>query len=54
MAKRGSEELFNKRADYEVQATNGTEHDYPQIAQGLSQKAKEELQRKEALWRAQY
>ena len=44
------EELVNKRFEYEVQATNGTEHDYPQIAQGLSQAEKEKLQRHYDHW----
>lgn len=36
------DDVINKYGTYEVQRTNGTENDYPQIAQGL---AKEEAQR---------
>ena len=49
MCKHG-EELVNKRCEYEVQATNGTEHDYPQIAQGLSKAEEETLKRHYARW----
>ena len=40
---RREEEPVNKRCEYEVQSTNGMEHDFPQIAQGLSEAEKEKL-----------
>ena len=39
-----------KQGEYEVQATNGTEHDFPQIAQGLSTAEKNALIRKKQSW----
>lgn len=47
---RRDEELVNKRYEYEVQATNGTEHDFPQIAQGLSEAEEERLKRHYDQW----
>ena len=47
---RRDEELVNKRCEYEVQATNGTEHDFPQIAQGLSEAEREKLKRRYDRW----
>lgn len=47
---RRDEELVNKRCEYEVQATNGMEHDYPQIAQGLSKAEEEKLKQHYAQW----
>ena len=34
------DDVINKYGTYEVQATNGMENDYPQIAQGISEEAK--------------
>ena len=48
--RRPDEELVNKRFEYEVQATNGMEHDYPQIAQGLSETEAEQLLRHYDHW----
>lgn len=47
----GPDDVINKHGEYEVQANNGTENDYPQIAQGLAEETKQELRLKEALWR---
>lgn len=49
----GQDDVINKYGTYEVQATNGTEQDFPQIAQGLAKEEKERLQKKEARWRKQ-
>jgi len=49
----GRDDVINKYGTYEVQATNGTENDYPQIAQGLSCEVRKRLQEKEARWRAE-
>ncbi len=48
----GGDDVSAKYGEYEVQATNGTENIYPQIAQGLPEAEKKELQKKEARWRA--
>lgn len=41
----GDDDVINKYGTYEVQRTNGTEHLYPQIAQGISpQEAEEQLE----------
>ena len=50
MEKKQKEFPFNKRAEYEVQATNGMEHDFPQIAQGLSRAEAERLKREYEHW----
>lgn len=50
MAKKQREFPVNKRAEYEVQVTNGTEHDFPQIAQGLSKTEAERLKREYDRW----
>ncbi len=47
----GDDDVINKYGTYEVQATNGTEHNYPQIAQGLSPGEKEKLLRAAERWR---
>lgn len=40
----GDDDVINKYGTYEVQRTNGMEHRYPMIAQGLSrQEAREQL-----------
>lgn len=40
----GDDDVINKYGTYEVQRTNGTEHRYPMIAQGISpQEAREQL-----------
>lgn len=41
--KKEDEIPVNRRCEYEVQATNGTEHDFPQIAQGMSRQEKARL-----------
>lgn len=48
----GPDDVINKHGEYEVQATNGTEHDFPQIAQGMSREEVKVLKEKEARWRA--
>lgn len=45
------DDVINKYGTYEVQATNGTESRYPQIAQGLSQREIRQLQRAAEEWR---
>ena len=35
----GDDDVINKYGTYEVQRTNGVEHPYPMIAQGLPHKA---------------
>ena len=42
--------MERKQGEYNVQATNGTENDFPQIAQGLSREQAEALRRKKARW----
>lgn len=49
----GKDDVINKYGTYEVQATNGTENDYPQIAQGMAKQQREILKKKEARWRKQ-
>ena len=44
------QQSVNKRCEYEVQATNGTEHDFPQIAQGMARAEKAKLESKRARW----
>ncbi len=34
------DDVINKYGTFEVQATNGTENDFPQIAQGIPKEAK--------------
>lgn len=46
-------DMSEKHCEYEVQATCGTENDYPQIAQGMAKQQKELLKKKEAEWRKQ-
>lgn len=41
----GKSDVINKYGTYEVQATCGTENEYPQIAQGLSHEEAERLRR---------
>lgn len=41
----GDDDVINKYGTYEVQRTNGMEHRYPMIAQGLScREAEEQLE----------
>ena len=49
----GEDDVINKYGEYEVQATNGTEHAYPQIAQYLSREEARLMQAHEARWRAE-
>ena len=44
------DDVINKYGTYEVQATNGTENDYPQIAQGLAKETERELTEKKKAW----
>ena len=44
------DDVINKYGTYEVQRTNGTENDYPQIAQGLSKEKKQELKQQYEAW----
>lgn len=46
----GQDDVINKYGTYEVQRTNGTESDFPQIAQGLSRKETEKLRRQAEKW----
>lgn len=48
----GGDDVSNKYGEYEVQATNDMENQYPQIAQGLPKAEKQALQEKEARWRS--
>jgi len=50
MEKKHGEDLVNKRAEYEVQATNGMENDFPQIAQGMSETQAQQLKRRYMHW----
>ena len=43
-------DMVNQYGTYEVQATNGTENDYPQIAQGLAKETERELTEKKKDW----
>ena len=43
-------DVINKYGTYEVQATNGTENDFPQISQGLSKTEAEALAEKKQKW----
>ena len=47
----GADDVINKYGTYEVQRTNGTESDFPQIAQGMSWQEKSRLIAAEELWR---
>ena len=47
------DDVINKYGTYEVQATCGTENDYPQIAQGMAKQQKKDLKKKEVKWRKQ-
>ena len=47
------EDMTDKRCEYEVQATNGTRNDYPQIAQGMAKQLKDALREKEEKQRKQ-
>ena len=49
----GKDDVINKYGTYEVQATNGTENDYPQIAQGMAKQQKDVLKKKAERWRNQ-
>ena len=49
----GKDDVINKYGTYEVQATCGTENDYPQIAQGMAKQMKKALKEKEEKWRKQ-
>ena len=44
------DDVINKYGTYEVQRTNGTENDYPQIAQGLARDVKKQLELEKAQW----
>ena len=46
----GEDDVINKYGTYEVQATNGMEHDFPQIAQGLPKETERELTEKKERW----
>ena len=48
----GDDDVINKYGTYEVQRTNGVEHPYPMIAQGLSQKEAAEQLAAAERWRA--
>ncbi len=47
----GVDDVINKYGTYEVQATNGTENRYPQIAQGLSRKEAKRMERAAEKWK---
>lgn len=44
------DDVINKYGTYEVQRTNGTENDFPQIAQGLSKEEAARLRREKEQW----
>ena len=44
------DDVINKYGTFEVQRTNGTENDFPQIAQGLSEEKKQQLKREYEAW----
>lgn len=46
----GPDDVINQFGTYEVQATNGTENDFPQIAQGLSRAEARILAEKKQKW----
>ena len=45
-----SDDVINKYGTYEVQRTNGTENDFPQIAQGLSKEETARLRQEKEQW----
>jgi len=49
----GKDDVINKYGTYEVQATCGTENDYPKIAQGMAKQQNEVLKKKAEKWRKQ-
>ncbi len=44
------DDVINKYGTYQVQATNGMEFDFPQIAQGLAKETKTALDEKKRKW----
>ena len=44
------DDVINKYGTYEVQRTNGTENEYPQIAQGLAQEEAARLAEEKRQW----
>jgi len=44
------DDVINKYGTLEVQRTNGTENDFPQIAQGLAEDKKQQLKREYEAW----
>ena len=44
------DDMINKYGTYEVQRTNGTANDYPQIAQGLSREERMRLKEEKERW----
>lgn len=47
----GDDDVINKYGTYQVQRTNGMEHPYPMIAQGLSRRDAETQLREAEQWR---
>jgi len=47
----GDDDVTNKYGTYEVQRTNGTENEYPLIAQGLSRARAEAMLAEAERWR---
>ena len=44
------DDVINKHGEYEVQANNGTENDFPQIAQGLARQTARQLKQEKDIW----
>ena len=43
-------DVINKYGTYEVQCTNGTENEFPQIAQGLAKAERQRLRQEYTAW----
>ena len=48
--RKNREDSVSKRCEYEVQDTNGTEHDFPQIAQGMAKEEEKRLKKQFDQW----
>jgi len=48
----GDDDVINKYGTYEIQRTNGMEHPYPMIAQGLAPQDAETQRREAEEWRS--
>lgn len=45
------DDVINKYGTYEVQRTNGTENDFPQIAQGMAKETQKQREKHFWQWR---